>query len=129
MSVTVNRVTILGNLLADPRLDKTKSGTLVCNFTVCTNNKWTDHNGGLVEKVERTRVVVWGSKAPLCAENLMKGSRCYVEGRLETTTRTGTIEGDPSTERKIYNTQVVATNVIWLDQVEYVDGNEVSIEE
>jgi single-strand DNA-binding protein len=113
MSATINRVTILGNLLADPRLDKTTSGTAVCNFTICTNNDWTDGAGVKVEKTERHRVVVWGSKATLCAENLMKGSRCFVEGRLETTNR---LDGD----KKVYNTQVVANKVIWLDVIENI---------
>jgi single-strand DNA-binding protein len=56
----------------------------VANFSVATNESWTDKSGQKQERTEWHRVVVWGKLAELCAQYLAKGRQCYLEGRLQT---------------------------------------------
>jgi len=104
---SLNRVTILGNLGATPELRHTGSNQAVTNFTVATSNSWRDSNGEVQENTDWHRIVVWGSRAEACTRFLAKGSRVYVEGRLETKCRE--VNG-----QKLYTTQIVAQNVIFL---------------
>jgi single-strand DNA-binding protein len=90
MSGSLNRVTLIGNLGADPEVRSTQEGVKVVSFSLATSEKWTDRNSG--EKKERTewhRVVVWGNRegdglAGIAEKYLKKGSKCYVEGQLQT---------------------------------------------
>lgn len=84
MSGALNRVQIIGNLGKDPEVRYTPGGEAVANFTVATNENWTDKAGAKQEHVEWHRVVVWGKAAEACGEFLSKGRQVYVEGRLKT---------------------------------------------
>lgn len=79
---SVNRVTVLGHVVADPELKSTKSGKSVSSFAVATNNEWFDADGVLQKSVDFHRVVAWEGLAELCAKYLFKGSPVYLEGRL-----------------------------------------------
>lgn len=83
--MSVNKVILIGRLGQDPELRYTPSGAAVANFSVATNEAWTDKASG--QKQERTewhRIVVWGKQAELCNQYLQKGRQAYVEGRLQT---------------------------------------------
>lgn len=103
----VNRVMIIGNLGRDPELRQTTRGESVTNMAVATSESWTDKQGEKKEKTEWHRVVAWGKLAELCAEHLHKGSKVYVEGKIETT-KSGD-ENNPT-----YHTQVKAEQVQFL---------------
>jgi single-strand DNA-binding protein len=62
----------------------TPSGAAVANFSVATNESWTDKTGQKQERTEWHKVVVWGKLAELCNQYLQKGRQVYVEGRLQT---------------------------------------------
>ena len=84
-AMSVNKVILLGRLGQDPELRYTPSGAAVANFSVATNEAWTDKNSG--QKQERTewhRIVVWGKQAELCNQYLNKGKQVYLEGKLQT---------------------------------------------
>lgn len=74
------RITIIGNLGADPEMRYTKDGQPVTQFRVATNRKWKDKNSG-EQKEETTwfRVSVWGKQAEMCNEYLRKGRMVLVE--------------------------------------------------
>ena len=81
---SVNKVILVGNLGRDPELRYTQGGQAVANFTVATNERWTDKDGSNQERTEWHRIVVWGKQAENCAQYLQKGRSVYVEGRLQT---------------------------------------------
>ena len=85
MSKGINRVTILGNLGADPETRYTASGDAVCNIRLATTESWKDKNSG--EKRELTewhRVVFYRKLAEIAGQYLKKGSQVYLEGRIKT---------------------------------------------
>ncbi len=79
---SINRVSFLGHIVADPQFKTTTSGKPVSTFAVATNNEWFDAEGTIQKSVDFHRVVAWESLAELCAKYLAKGSPVYLEGRL-----------------------------------------------
>lgn len=82
--MSVNKVILVGRLGQDPELRYTPSGAAVANFSVATNEAWTDKSGQKQERTEWHRIVVWGKQAELCNQYLGKGRQAYIEGRLQT---------------------------------------------
>lgn len=82
--MSVNKVILVGRLGQDPDVKFTPSGASVANFSVATNESWTDKSGQKQERTEWHRIVVWGKLADLCKQYLAKGRQVYVEGRLQT---------------------------------------------
>lgn len=80
----VNKVILIGNLGADPEIRYTQSGTAVATLSLATGRKWKDRDGNLQEETEWHRVIVWAQSAEYCNNYLSKGSKIYVEGRLQT---------------------------------------------
>lgn len=105
---SVNKVTLLGNLGADPEIRFTPGGQAVANFRMATTDNWTDKSGQRQERTEWHRVVVWGKLGELCGEYLKKGRQCYVEGRIQTR------EWQDKDGQKRYTTEIVANQVIFL---------------
>ena len=84
MAGSVNKVTLVGRLGADPEVRYTASGTAVGNFSLATSEVWNDKEGQRQERTEWHRIVVWGKLAEIVGEYLGKGRQVYVEGRLQT---------------------------------------------
>ena len=82
--MSVNKVILVGRLGQNPEVRYTPAGAAVANFSVATNESWTDKNGQKQEKTEWHRIVVWGKLAELCNQYLIKGRQVYLEGRLQT---------------------------------------------
>ena len=86
MAGSVNKVTLLGHLGADPEVRTFQNGGKVCNLRVATSQRWSDKGSG--EKRERTEwhtVAIFVEGIVRIAEQyLRKGSQVYIEGRLET---------------------------------------------
>jgi single-strand DNA-binding protein len=82
----LNKVTLIGNLGADPELKTLSNGSKVCNLRVATSETWRDKNSGeRKEKTEWHRVVIWSEGLAKVAEQyLSKGSKVYLEGKIET---------------------------------------------
>jgi single-strand DNA-binding protein len=79
----VNKVILIGNLGADPEMRYTQNGTAVANFRVATTETW-KKEGEKEELTEWHRVVAFGRLAQICGEYLSKGSKVYIEGRIQT---------------------------------------------
>lgn len=107
--MAVNKVTLIGNLGADPERRYTQSGNAVANFNVATNEHWTDKSGQAHDRTEWHRIVVFGRLAELCSEHLVKGRQVYIEGRLQTRAWEDKVAGI-----KRYTTEVVARTVQFL---------------
>ncbi|MCY3753952.1 MAG: single-stranded DNA-binding protein [Alphaproteobacteria bacterium] len=82
---SVNKVILVGNLGRDPEVRTTQAGGKVANLSVATSERWKDRNTGEQrEKTEWHRVVVWEKLAEICEQYLKKGSKVYLEGKLQT---------------------------------------------
>jgi single-strand DNA-binding protein len=110
MAKDLNKVMIIGRLGKDPEMRFTPSGSPVTNFTVAAGRQWKDPNGENREETEWFSVVVWNKLAEICNQYLSKGSRVYIEGRLQTRSW-----DDQQTGEKKYRTEVVASDMIILD--------------
>ncbi|WP_272572970.1 MULTISPECIES: single-stranded DNA-binding protein [unclassified Providencia] len=85
MSRGVNKVILIGNTCDDPTVRYMPNGGAVTNFTLATNDYWTDkQTGQKKEKAEFHRVVIFGKLAEVAGEYLKKGSQVYIEGSLQT---------------------------------------------
>ena len=104
----VNKVIVIGNLLADPQLKHTANGNSIAKLTVATTEKWTDKEGKNRETVELHRIVAFGRLAENCAELLEKGQLLCIEGRLQTRR----VDDDDGNKR--WTTDIVAVNITLL---------------
>lgn len=103
---------IIGNITRDPDVRQTANGATVASFSVATNFFWTDPAGNRQERVEFHNIVAWRKLAEICGQYLHKGSKVYVEGRLQTRDWI-----DKNTGQKRYITEIVAENMIMLDKL------------
>lgn len=111
MSFSLNRATILGNITRDPESRTTTSGQSVVSFSVATNRRWKDQTSGeLKEATEFHNCVAWSKLAQTISTYVRKGSKVYVEGRIQTRS------WDDPTGVKKYRTEIVADNLIMLDK-------------
>jgi len=108
--MNLNKAMIIGNLTRDPEVRTTPQGTSVASFAVATNLIWNDANGQRQEKAEFHNVVAWRKLADIIGQYLKKGSKVYIEGRLQTRDWVG-----QDGVRK-YRTEIVAENMIMLDR-------------
>ncbi len=108
--MSLNRAQIIGNLTRDPELRNTTSGQSVTNFTVATSSQWNDQSGQKQERSEVHSVVAWGKLAEICSQDLAKGRKVYVDGRLQTR------EWETQDGQKRQRTEIVAENMIILDR-------------
>lgn len=86
MSGTVNRVILVGNLVADPEIRSMTSGDRIANIRLATSESWRDKSSGeRKEKSEFHRVVIFNDHIVKVVEQyLKKGSKIYLEGSLQT---------------------------------------------
>jgi single-strand DNA-binding protein len=81
----LNKVTLIGNLGADPEVKYMPTGDAVANITLATSMRWKDRQTGeRKESTEWHRVVFFRRLAEIAGEYLKKGSQIYVEGHLRT---------------------------------------------
>ena len=108
---SVNKVILIGNLGRDPEVRYTPNGLAVANITIATTEAWKDKQTG--ENQERTewhRVVMYGRTAEVAGEYLRKGSKIFIEGRLQTRKWQ-----DKNTNTDRYTTEVIADSLQMLD--------------
>lgn len=86
MAGSVNKVLLIGNLVADPEIRRTNDGRPIANLRVATSESWRDKaTGERKEKSEFHRVVIFNEGLCKVAEQyLRKGSKVYLEGQLQT---------------------------------------------
>ena len=81
----INKVILIGNLGTNPELRYASGGDAILNLSIATSETWTDKNTGQKqEKTEWHRVVLFGKLAELVAKYCNKGSKLYIEGKLQT---------------------------------------------
>jgi len=106
----VNKVIIVGNLGNDPEVRYSNNGAAIANISVATSDSWKDKNTGeKQEKTEWHRVVMFNRLGEIAGEYLRKGSKVYIEGKLQTRKWQ-----DQSGQDK-YTTEIVANEMQMLD--------------
>lgn len=105
----LNKVMLIGNLTRDPETRVTPQGTNVCSFGLATNFVFTDASGSKQQRAEFHNIVAWRKLGEICQQYLKKGSKIFVEGRLQTRT------WDGNDGKKNYRTEVIMDNMIMLD--------------
>jgi len=83
MARGLNKVMVIGFLGRDPEMRFTPSGKSVANFSIASSRSWKTTDGELHSETEWFNVVAWEKLAEISKEHLKKGSRVYVEGRLQ----------------------------------------------
>ncbi|MFN8557948.1 MAG: single-stranded DNA-binding protein [Dehalococcoidia bacterium] len=106
----LNKVMIIGNLGQDPEIRYTANGSAVVTFSVAANRNYRRPDGEWEKETEWFSVVAWNQLAERISQNLQKGSRVYVEGRLHTRSW----EGQDGQRR--FKTEVVAQTVLPQDR-------------
>lgn len=110
MARGVNKVIIIGNLGTDPEVRYLPSGSAVTNISVATSEAWKDkENGETKERTEWHRIVFFNRLAEIAGEYLKKGSKVFVEGRLQTRKWQDKDGNDK------YSTEIVANEMQMLD--------------
>src|SRR5579862_5070236 len=108
---SVNKVILIGNLGRDPEVRYTPNGLAVANLAIATSESWKDkQTGEAVERTEWHRVVMYQRLAEIAGEYLRKGSKIYIEGRLQTRKWQ-----DKNTGQDRYSTEIVADSLQMLD--------------
>ncbi len=110
MAKSVNKVILVGNLGKDPEVKYTPQGTAVAKVTLATTSSYKDKTSGeWQEQTEWHNVVLWQRLAEIAGEYLKKGSKVYIEGRLQTRSW-----DDKQSGQKRYMTEVVANDLVLL---------------
>ena len=112
----VNKAILIGNLGSDPEVKYTPSGVPVANVSLATNESWTDRSGERQERTEWHRLVFWRKLAEIVGQYLRKGSKVYVEGRIETRS------WDDQNGQKRYTTEIVVNDMQMLDSRGEMEG-------
>jgi single-strand DNA-binding protein len=113
MAKSVNKVILVGNVGRDREVRYLQSGIPVANFSVATNEHFKDRNDQWQDRTEWHQVVAWQRLAEIVGEFVSKGSKVYVEGKVQTSSW----EDRQSGERK-YRTEIVARDILLLGRWE-----------
>jgi single-strand DNA-binding protein len=108
MARGLNKVMLIGNLGKDPEMKYTQQGTPITTFSIAVSRSRKSPDGQFIDETEWFRIVAWERLAEQCNEFLRKGSKVYIEGRLQTRSW----EKDGQTQ---YMTEVVANEMLILD--------------
>lgn len=110
MARGVNKVILIGNLGADPETRYSGAGMAITTISVATSESWKDKNTGQQqEKTEWHRVVFFRRLAEIAGEYLKKGSKVYIEGKLQTR------KWQDQSGQDRYTTEIVAGEMQMLD--------------
>jgi single-strand DNA-binding protein len=108
MAYGLNKVMLIGHLGSDPELRYTEGNVPVVSFNVATNESYKDQNGNMVDRTEWHRIVAWRKLAELFGEYLKKGSKVYLEGKLQTRS------WDDKDGNKRYTTEIRGDRIVLL---------------
>jgi len=109
MAKSVNKVILVGNVGQDPEVKYTASGVHVAKVSLATNERFKDRNEQWQDRTEWHSIVAWQRLAEIVGDYVRKGSKLYVEGKLQTSTWE-----DKQTGEKRYRTDIVAREILLL---------------
>lgn len=107
MAKSVNKVILLGNVGKDPEIRSTGGGTMVATFSLATSERYKDQQGNFQERTEWHNLVAYARLAEIIRDYVKKGSKLFVEGRLNT--RNWEDKEHPG--RKVYRTEIIVNDL------------------
>ena len=105
----LNKVMLIGNVVADPELRYTPKGTAVTDLRMAVNRMWTGEGGQRQEETTFLDVTLWSRQAELASQYLSKGRPVFIEGRLQMETWE-----DKNTGQKRSRLKIVGENMQFL---------------
>src|SRR6266849_3738849 len=109
MPQSINKVILVGNVGADPEVKYTPSGVPVGKFSIATNERFKNKSGEWQDRTEWHNIVAWQRLAEIIGEYVKKGSKIYIEGRIQTSSW-----DDKQSGEKKYRTEVIANDLVLL---------------
>jgi single-strand DNA-binding protein len=106
---SVNKVILVGNVGQDPEVKYTPSGVPVARVSLATNERFKDGNDQWQDRTEWHSIVAWQRLAEIVGEYVRKGTKLYIEGKLQTTSWQDRQSGE-----KKYRTEIVARDLVLL---------------
>lgn len=106
----LNKAMLIGNVTRDPEIRQTAGGQPVASFSIATNLSWTDQGGQKQERAEFHNIIAWRKLADIVGRFVKKGSKIYIEGRIQNRSWVG------QDGQKRYTSEIVADNLIMLDR-------------
>ena len=108
MALGLNKAILIGNVGQDPEISYMPNGNTIAKFSLATSEKYKDRDGNVQEKTEWHRLIIFGKLADVAKDYIHKGSRLYVEGKLQTRSW-----DDGGTKK--YMTEIVVFSLLMLD--------------
>ena len=106
MAKSVNKVILLGNVGKDPEIRSTGGGTMVANFTLATSDRQKDASGNWQDRTEWHNLVAFTRLAEIVRDYVKKGSKLYVEGKIQTRSW-----DDKESGQKRYRTEIIVNDL------------------
>lgn len=116
MSRTLNKVILIGNVGKEPELKHTPSGIPVTSFRLATSETWKDRDGSVKEHTDWHTVVAWRGLAEVIHKLVAKGSRVYIEGKIQTRS----FEDKNGSKKHVV--EILADNMLLLDTKKRGEG-------
>ena len=109
MAKSVNKVILVGNVGQDPEVRYTPSGVPVARVSLATNERFKDANDQWQDRTEWHSIVAWQRLAEIVGEYVRKGTKLYIEGKLQSTSWQDRQSGE-----KKYRAEIVARDLVLL---------------
>ncbi len=106
MAKSVNKVILLGNVGKDPEIRSTPSGTTVATFSLATSDRYQDQQGNWQDRTEWHNLVAFKRTAEIVRDYVKKGSKLYIEGRIQTRSW-----DDKESGQKKYRTEIIVNDM------------------
>ena len=119
MARSVNKVTLLGNVGKDPEIRSTPSGTMVANLTLATSDRQKDAQGNWQDRTEWHNLVAFTRTAEIVRDYVKKGSKLYIEGKIQTRSW-----DDKESGQKRYRTEILVNELVLLSGREEGSGGQ-----
>jgi single-strand DNA-binding protein len=113
MAKSINKVILVGNVGKDPEIKYTPNGVPVAKFSLATNERFKDKSGEWRDRTEWHNVLAWQRLAEIVGEFVQKGSKLYIEGKLQSSSWE-----DRNSGEKRYRTEIVARDIVLLGSPE-----------
>ena len=109
MPKSVNKVILLGNVGKDPEVKFLPSGLPVANLTLATSDRFKDKAGEWQDRTEWHNLTAYQRTAEIIRDYVKKGSKLYVEGRIQTRSW-----DDQASGQKKYRTEIIVNDIVLL---------------
>jgi single-strand DNA-binding protein len=106
MAKSVNKVILLGNVGKDPEIRATPGGTMVASFSLATTDRTKDQSGNWSDRTEWHNLVAFQRTAEIIRDYVKKGSKLYVEGKIQTRSW-----DDKTSGEKKYRTEIIVNDI------------------